>query len=146
MMVGVFALFNGAGRPLFGWLTDRITPRWAATLSMAVILIASFVMLKAAAGTTTLYAVAFAALWLCLGGWLAIGPTATTTFFGAKNSARNYSYVFFGYGLAAILANFIAGSSKDLFGSYDTAFVITGILAAVGAAIALILMKPVKHS
>lgn len=145
MMVGVFALFNGAGRPLFGWLTDRITPRWAATLSMAIIFVASFAMLRAASGTTTLYAVAFVALWMCLGGWLAIGPTATTTFFGTKNSARNYSYVFFGYGLAAILANFIAGSSKDLFGSYDTAFVITGILAAVGAVIAIILLKPVKQ-
>jgi OFA family oxalate/formate antiporter-like MFS transporter len=143
-MVGIFALFNGAGRPLFGWLTDRITPRWAATISMIVILLASLVMLRAAQGTTALYAIAFAALWMCLGGWLAIGPTATATFFGAKNYARNYSYVFFGYGLAAILANFIAGSSKDLFGSYNTAFLITGILAAVGAVLALMFMKPPK--
>jgi MFS family permease len=146
MMVGVFALFNGAGRPLFGWLTDRITPRWAATISMVVILVASLVMTRAAAGTTALYAIAFSTLWLCFGGWLAIGPTATTTYFGAKNAARNYSYVFFGYGLAAILANVIAGSSKDLFGSYTTAFVIVAVLAAVGAVLALLFMKPPKHS
>jgi len=146
MMVGVFALFNGAGRPLFGWLTDRITPRWAATISMLVILVASLVMTRAAAGTTALYAIAFSTLWLCFGGWLAIGPTATTTYFGAKHTARNYSYVFFGYGLAAILANVIAGSSKDLFGSYTTAFVIVAVLAAVGAVLALLFMKPPKHS
>jgi MFS transporter, OFA family, oxalate/formate antiporter len=145
-MVGVFALFNGAGRPLFGWMTDRITPRWAATISMVAILLSSFVMTQAGSGTVALYVVCFVVLWMCLGGWLAIGPTATTTFFGAKNAARNYSYVFFGYGLAAILANFIAGSSKDLFGGYDTAFVITGILAAVGAVLAITLMKPPKHS
>ncbi len=146
MMVVIFALFNGAGRPLFGWLTDRITPRWAATISMVVILIASLAMTRAASGTTALYAIAFSVLWLCFGGWLAIGPTATTTYFGAKNAARNYSYVFFGYGLAAILANVIAGSSKDLFGSYTTAFVIVAVLAAIGAVIALLLMKPPKHS
>lgn len=144
-MVGVFALFNGAGRPLFGWLTDRITPRWTAMLSMLIILGASLLMLRATEGTTALYSVAFAALWLCLGGWLAIGPTATTTFFGAKNAARNYSFVFFGYGLAAILGNFIAGSSLDLFGSYDTAFMITAGLAALGAVLAVVFMKPPKN-
>lgn len=146
MMVGIFALFNGAGRPLFGWLTDRITPRWAAVISMVAILVASLVMTMAATGTTALYAIAFSVLWLCFGGWLAIGPTATTTYFGAKNAARNYSYVFFGYGLAAILANIIAGSSKDLFGSYTTAFIIVAILAVVGGVLALLFMRPPKHS
>ncbi len=143
-MVGVFALFNGAGRPLFGWLTDRITPRWASTLSMIVIFVASLVMLKAASGAVALYTVCFAALWLCLGGWLAIGPTSTTTFFGAKNYARNYSYVFFGYGIAAILANIISGQSKDLFGSYDVAFMIVAGLAVVGAVLSIVLLKPPK--
>jgi len=145
-MVGIFALFNGAGRPLFGWLADRITPRWAAVLSMVFIMIASLAMTRAAAGTTALYAVAFSTLWLCFGAWLAIGPTATTAFFGQKHCARNYSYVFFGYGLAAILANLIAGSSKDLFGSYTTAFAIVAVLAVIGAIIAIVLMKPLKHS
>ncbi|MBN1856717.1 MAG: OFA family MFS transporter [Dehalococcoidia bacterium] len=145
-MVGVFALFNGAGRPLFGWLTDRLTPRLAATVSMGVILVASLVMLKAASGAVALYTVCFSALWLCLGGWLAIGPTSTTTFFGAKNYARNYSYVFFGYGIAAILANIISGQSKDLFGSYDVAFMIVAGLAVVGAVLSLTLLKPVKKA
>jgi hypothetical protein len=50
------------------------------------------------------------------------------------------------YCLAAILANFIAGSSKDLFGGYDTAFIVTGILAAIGAVSGHRLMKPPKHT
>ncbi len=145
-LVGVFALFNGAGRPLFGWLTDRITPRWTALISMLAIMAASGLMVRASEGTTALYSVCFAALWLCFGGWLAIGPTATTTYFGPKNSARNYSIVFFGYGLAAILSNIISGQSKDLFGSYNTAFVIVAVLAAIGAVIAITLMKPPKQS
>jgi nitrate/nitrite transporter NarK len=37
-LVGVFALFNALGRPLFGWLADRITPRWAAVLNLAILL------------------------------------------------------------------------------------------------------------
>jgi len=145
-LVGIFAIFNGAGRPLFGSLTDKLTPRWAATLSMAVILVASLVMLQAGPGTTVLYVVCFAALWLCLGGWLAIAPTSTAAFFGPKNYARNYGVVFFAYGIGAILANIISGQSKDLFGSYDTAFMIVAALAVVGAVLSFALLKPPKTS
>ena len=144
-MVGVFALFNGASRPLWGWLTDRMTPRWTASMSMLIILGASLLMLRATEGTVVLYTVAFAALWMCLGGWLAIAPTATATFFGAKNYAKNYGYVYIAYGLAAIPSNFVAGSSLDLLGNYDAAFMTTAALAAIGAVVALVFMKPPEH-
>jgi MFS transporter, OFA family, oxalate/formate antiporter len=144
MLVGVFAVFNGVGRPLFGWLTDKITPRWASVVSVVIILIASLLMLTATTGTTALYIVCFALLWLCLGGWLAIAPTSTTIFFGAKNYAKNYGVVFFAYGIGAILANFIAGQSKDLFGNYNIAFVITAVLAFVAVILCATLIKPPK--
>ncbi|HAV10422.1 MAG TPA: MFS transporter [Dehalococcoidia bacterium] len=144
MLVGIFAIFNGAGRPLFGWLTDRITPRWAAVVSLAVICAASLFMLGAAQGTVVLYVICFSALWLCLGGWLAIAPTATTTFFGAKNYAKNYGVVFFAYGIGAILANIISGQSKDLFGTYNIAFIITACLAVIGIILSILLLRPPK--
>jgi MFS transporter, OFA family, oxalate/formate antiporter len=144
MLVGVFAVFNGAGRPLFGWLADKITPRWASVISVVIILIASLLMLTATTGTTALYIVCFAALWLCLGGWLAMAPTATTTFFGARNYIENYGVVFFAFGLGAILANIIAGQSKDLFGNYNVAFVITAVLAFIAVILCATLIKPPK--
>ncbi|MFW6055811.1 MAG: OFA family MFS transporter [Chloroflexota bacterium] len=142
MLVGVFAIFNGSGRPLFGALTDRLTPRRAATLSMLVIAAASLFMVRASEGSVAIYVLCFAVLWLCLGGWLAIAPTSTATFFGTKNYARNYGVVFFAYGLGAILANIISGQSVDLFGSYNTAFMIVAGLAVVGAILSFTLLKP----
>ncbi len=144
MLVGVFAIFNGAGRPLFGWLTDRIKPRGSSVVSLAIILVASLIMLQASKGTVVLYTVCFAALWLCLGGWLAIAPTSTTSFFGPKHYARNYGVVFFAYGIGAILANVISGQSKDLFGNYNVAFIITAVLAAIGIVLCIFLMRPPK--
>jgi OFA family oxalate/formate antiporter-like MFS transporter len=146
MLVGIFAIFNGVGRPLFGWLTDRITPRWSAVVSLAVILLAAVLMLQAGAGTVPLYVGCFCALWLCLGGWLAIAPTATATFFGAKNYARNYGVVFFAYGIGALLGGIISGQSKDLFGNYNVAFIITAVVAIVGIILAIALLKPVKKA
>ena len=36
-LVGFFAIFNGSGRPLFGVMTDRITPRTTAMLTFTLI-------------------------------------------------------------------------------------------------------------
>ena len=74
-LTGVFAIFNGIGRPIFGYLVDRINPRNTAMLSFGIIfLAAAFLGFGAAPGATALYIAGFAALWLCLGGWLAIAP------------------------------------------------------------------------
>jgi len=144
ILVSVFAIFNGGGRPLFGWITDRITPRYAAILSFVIIFLASIGMMFAGPGTAALYIICFAAFWLCLGGWLAIAPTSTATFFGIKFNARNYGIMLLAYGIGAILANFISGYANDLFGSYLRAFIPVGVLAFAGIFIAFFLMKPPK--
>jgi OFA family oxalate/formate antiporter-like MFS transporter len=143
-LVGLFACFNALGRPLFGWLTDKITPRYATMLNLAIILIVSIIMIIAKEGDTNLYIVGFVGFWMCLGGWLAIAPTATATFFGMKNYARNYSVVFFAYGLGAIIGGIISGQAKDVFGTYTFAFYPTAVLAVVGLVLAAMLMKPPK--
>jgi MFS transporter, OFA family, oxalate/formate antiporter len=144
VLVGVFAIFNGAGRPLFGWLTDRITPRWAGVINLIIIVVASLLMLSATAGSLVLYVICFCLLWLCLGGWLAIAPTATTIFFGVKNYSKNYGVVFLSYGIGAILGGLISGQSKDLFGNYNISFIITAVLAGIAIFIAAFMLKPVK--
>jgi OFA family oxalate/formate antiporter-like MFS transporter len=143
-LVGVFAIFNGGGRPLFGWITDKITPRYAAVISFIIICLASIGMMFAGPGTSVLYIACFAGFWLCLGGWLAIAPTSTATFFGIKFNARNYGIMLLAYGIGAILANFISGFANDLFGSYLRAFIPVGVLAFAGIFIAFFLLKPPK--
>ncbi|MFB2917587.1 MULTISPECIES: OFA family MFS transporter [Aerosakkonema] len=134
--VSLFALFNGVGRPLFGWLTDRLQPKGAAIISYVLILIASILMLHAREGQAVTYIIAFALFWLCLGGWLAIAPTTTLSLFNPENYAKNYGLVFTAYGVGALLGNLAAGQIRDLFGSYTYAFYPTAILAVVGIAIA----------
>ncbi|HOI75073.1 MAG TPA: OFA family MFS transporter [Syntrophales bacterium] len=144
-LVGVFAIFNGVGRPLFGVLTDKLSPRIAAIISFVIILVCSLGMLTAGEGSVTMYVACFVGFWLCLGGWLAIAPTATTTFFGVKNYARNYGLVYFAYGVGAILGGIISGQAKDAFGSYAIAFYPTAGLAVLGIIIAFFMMKPPKR-
>ncbi len=146
MLVSVFAVFNGVGRPLFGWLTDKINPKNSAVLSFVIILLASVGMLMAGQGSTTLYTLAFCGFWLCLGGWLAIGPTATATFFGMEGYAQKYGVMFSAYGLGAVIGSLISGSAKDVFGSYNVAFYPTAAMAVIGIILALTLIKPPKQA
>ena len=140
--VSIFAVFNGLGRPLFGWLTDRLTPRYAATLSFILILTAAALLYFLGEGSAPIYLVAFSLLWMNLGGWLAIAPTATATFFGTKHYAKNYGIVFSSYGLGAILGTLLSGQIKDLTGSYLTVFVPVMGLAGLGLIVSLLGLKP----
>ena len=144
-LVGFFAIFNGGGRPIFGTLTDKLTPRNAAMVSFVLIIVASLMMMTMAGpGTDYIYIVAFALLWMCLGGWLAIAPTATATFFGTGDYPRNYGVVFLAYGAGAIVGPQLAGFIKTASGSYMGVFPYVVGLAVVGIIIAFIMLKPPK--
>lgn len=142
LAVSVFALFNGAGRPLFGWLTDRLRPRTAALLSFLSLFLASAALRWLGDGSSIVYFAAFSLLWMNLGGWLAIAPTATASFFGTRFYGENYALVFTAYGLGAILGMVLSGVLRDATGSYVNVFVPIMVLAAAGAAVACLLLKP----
>jgi OFA family oxalate/formate antiporter-like MFS transporter len=144
-LVGFFAIFNGGGRPVFGTLTDKITPRNSAIVSFVLIAIACLMMMMMAGpGATTIYVIAFAILWMCLGGWLAIAPTATAIFFGTGDYPRNYGVVFLAYGAGAIVGPQLAGFIKTASGSYMGVFPYVVGLAIVGIIIAFVMLKPPK--
>lgn len=147
LMVSLFAVFNGLGRPLFGWLTDKYSPQKAAIISFFLIILASVLMLNAGEGEVLLFTVSFALLWLNLGGWLAIAPAATGIFFGAKNYSKNYGYVFTAYGVGAIVGTLLSGSLRDVLGSYSYTFYPAIILAILGMVLAIFLLnKPDENS
>ena len=130
MLVGFFAIFNGGGRPVFGALTDRINPRNTAILSFFLIGGAS--LLLGSAPSVPVYILAFALLWGCLGGWLAIAPASTARFFGTADYPRCYGVIFLAYGAGAIAGPQIAGYIREATGSYLGVFPVVAVLAVVG--------------
>jgi len=130
-----FALCNGLGRPLFGDLTDRLTPRNAAMLTFGLIILACLLIYGAYASIWA-YIISFALLWGSLGGWLAIAPAATASYFGMRDNARNYGVVFTAYGAGAIIGGIVSAQAKDIMGDFQTAFLILAALAALGMIVA----------
>jgi MFS family permease len=136
-----FAICNAGGRPLFGTLTDKLTPSRAAILSYVLIIIASLLVYLNPA-SVNMYTIAFSLLWLCLGGWLAIAPAATASYFGTKDYARNYGLIFTAYGVGAIIGNLMAGAAKDILGGYVNVFPYVAVLSVLGIIVAFVLMRP----
>ena len=142
-LVGFFAIFNGGGRPVFGALTDRFTPRNTAIGSFVLICLASILLWQIP--SVPVYILSFAILWGCLGGWLAIAPTATGSYFGTCDYPRCYGVVFLAYGAGAIAGPQLAGFIKTTTGSYLGVFPYILILAIFGIIVAMILLKPPRN-
>lgn len=140
MLVGFFAVFNGGGRPVFGALSDKFTPRNAAMVSFSLIALASLLMWQVQ--SVPVYIIAFAVLWGCLGGWLAIAPTTTGSYFGTGDYPRCYGVVFLAYGAGAIVGPQLAGLIKTSTGSYLGVFPYVLALALIGMVIAFMMLKP----
>jgi OFA family oxalate/formate antiporter-like MFS transporter len=141
-LVGFFAIFNGGGRPLFGSLTDRLNPKNTAMITFVLIALSSLAMWQVP--LLPVYVIAFAMLWGCLGGWLAIAPTATASYFGTADYPRCYGVVFLAYGAGAIAGPQLAGFIRTATGTYAGIFPCVSALAVIGFVIAGILMKPPK--
>lgn len=142
-LVGVFAVFNGVGRPIFGALVDRIGTRTTAIANLALIAAAALLLWAGSgSGGAAVYVIGFAALWLCLGGWLAIAPACTAAYCGTRHYGPNYGLVFTAYGVGAIVGNLLAGTLRDLVGSYTAVFLPVAGLALLGLGIAALLLRP----
>ena len=140
LLVGVFAVFNGFGRPVFGTLTDKLTPRNSAILSFLLIGLASLLLILMPG--VPVYILAFAVLWGCLGGWLAIAPTACGSYFGTCDYPRCYGVLFLAYGAGGIAGPQLAGFIKTSTGSYLGVFPYVLVLAVIGLGIAFVMLKP----
>jgi MFS family permease len=141
LLVALFAICNGIGRVLLGWLTDRVTPRYAGALSFLLIFLASAGMLQAGPGDVLLFCACFGAFWMTMGGWIAVAPTANITFFGHRHQVKNYGVIFSAYGLGGVLGILISGMIKDRLGSYHYAFYPTAALSLMGLVISLLFLK-----
>jgi OFA family oxalate/formate antiporter-like MFS transporter len=131
-LIVIFAIFNGLGRPVFGWLTDRLTSRKAMLLSYLLIILAAMLLIVAGKNNELVYIISFSIFWFNLGGWLAIAPASTISLYGIKNYSQNYGLVFTAYGIGAIIGVSTSGILLDIHKSYYFVFYYVIALCILG--------------
>ena len=138
--VSLFAIFNGMGRVVFGYLTDKFSLHNIMFLSFGLLLITSIVIVFFS-NSLGVFIVSFSLIWMNLGGWLAIAPAATSKLFGQQSYTRNYGVLFSAYGMSAILGVYIAGLFSDLLGGYGPTFILFALLALLGMVMTYMLKR-----
>jgi len=139
--VGLLALFNGAGRIIWGTLSDKLG-RSKAMMLMFILQGAMMLILIKMGSSALLLSIAAAWVGFNFGGNFALFPSATADYFGTKNVGVNYGLVFTSYGVAGIVGPILGGKVFDLTGSYMYAFIPSGIACIIAAIIALVLKGP----
>lgn len=145
LLMALFAVFNGMGRPVFGWVTDKLTSKKSMLISYGLILSSAILMLFAHEGDVLIYSISFSVFWFNMGGWLAIAPASTLALFGTKHYSQNYGLVFTAYGIGAITGVATSGMLIDLHQNYHYVFYYVIVLCLAGIMMALKLLRRSEH-
>jgi OFA family oxalate/formate antiporter-like MFS transporter len=161
MAVAVLAIFNAAGRILWGRVSDSFGRE--RTLMLMFILCGLLLLGLDWMRAYPLYLLGVSMIALCFGGYLALYPAVAADYFGTRNIGVNYGLLFTAYGAGGLLGPHLAASlmhdaggieyqvrdatdalATQLFqlGEYHTAFLAAGVICLAAAALTLAVRAP----
>lgn len=141
--LGIMALFNGLGRIVWGWTSDRIG-RLRSLMLMFVGLIIALVAVLPNASSFALWLVGMCLVGFCFGGYLAVMPTACADFYGTRCYGANYGFLFTAYGIAGVVGPFLIDYIKTSTGGFTTAMYIFAGASVLGIILAMTVKAPSK--
>ncbi len=136
-------LANGAARPMFGWVSDHIGREYTMAIAFGLGAVAYW-LLGSAGGAPWAFILFAALIFLTWGEIFSLFPSTCTDTFGPKFATVNLSLLYTAKGASAFLvpvANMIKGST----GSWHAVFVVTALMNLVVVALALFVLKPMRH-
>ncbi len=134
---------NGAARPLFGWISDHIGREYTMAIAFGLGGIAYWLL--GSLGSAPWAFILFAALiFLTWGEIFSLFPSTCTDTFGVKFATVNLSLLYTAKGASAFLVP-VVNIIKSATGSWHVVFVATAIMNFVVVALALFVLKPLRH-
>jgi MFS transporter, OFA family, oxalate/formate antiporter len=142
----VFALslsriFDGVGRPFFGWLSDQIGREY--TMALAFLIGAAALFALSQSGSNPGLFVLITALYFGVYGEIfSLFPATQGDTFGSKYAAANSGMLYTAKGTGALLVP-IAASIAKVHG-WDTVFTLAMTFNVVAGLMALVVLKPMR--
>ncbi|MCK4580397.1 MAG: MFS transporter, partial [Dehalococcoidia bacterium] len=144
--LGAVGLGSAIGKIFFGWLCDRIQPKYACAIGMLVQLAAAILLLSIRPtwplATIWLYALT---LGFSAGSWLPTMSMLVSTSFGLTCYGAIFGTVHFIQNLGTGTGPLIAGYLYDSMNTYHWAFVIFVALYAIAIPAVLLVRHPVRR-
>jgi MFS transporter, OFA family, oxalate/formate antiporter len=149
MAAGVFALtlqriFDGIGRPFFGWLSDHIGRE--NTMALAFVIGAGALFTVSQSGSNPVVFVLVTALYFGVFGEIySLFPATQGDTFGGRYAAANAGLLYTAKGAGALLVPFAAAMAVR--SGWHSVFSLAMTFNLIAAALALFVLKPmrVKH-
>ncbi len=136
-------VLNGLGRPLFGWISDKIGRE--ETMFAAFLLNALSIWSLAQYGHSPVaFVVCSAAIYLTWGEIYSLFPATCTDAYGSKFAATNAGMLYTAKGTASLLVPYTAYIAAK--GDWHTVFWVGAIANAVAGVLAIVALKPVRRN
>jgi OFA family oxalate/formate antiporter-like MFS transporter len=138
-IVGIWAVFNGAGRIVWAAASDKIgrMPAFAAMLGLQGV---CFLLLPHAQ-SAALFFVLGAVIYLCYGGGFGTMPATAGDFFGVRFAGAIYGLMLVGWSLGGVLGPQLAAALAD-GGAYTRAYTTIGVLALASVLLTFVTRRP----
>jgi OFA family oxalate/formate antiporter-like MFS transporter len=142
----VFALslnriFDGVGRPFFGWLSDKIGREY--TMALAFLVGAACLYTLSQSGSTPVVFVLVTAVYFGVYGEIfSLFPATQGDTFGSKFAASNAGMLYTAKGAGALLVPIAAGIAKTH--GWGSVFLLAMTFNVIAALLALFVLKPMR--
>ncbi len=140
----IYPLFNGLGRIIWGWFSDKIGWKLSIIIMDSVQAITIFLIVILVRTPVTLY-IGMAIIAFNYGANFTVFPMATAGIFGRKYLSSNYGWVFFSFGIGALIGPPLGGFFNDS-GNQLVAFIISGVSLVIGVALVFLIKQPKKST
>jgi len=150
--LGVMSAFNGVGRLAWGATSDKIGRKYTTIAMFVAYIIACVFLLR----NVTSFPQALAGLCVVgfsYGGYLAMMPSFTADFYGAKNVGANYGIVFTAWGICGFIvpgyfAKIIQAAKEagNIAAGYNQTYFTLAGMCVVGIVLVVLLRKPAHTS
>ncbi len=130
-------LANGSSRILWGWVSDHLgreRTMFTAFLLQAIFLLAATTLGRAG---DAMFVVLMVLVFLTWGELYVLFPAVLADWYGSKNSALNYSFLYSAKGFASLLGGGLAATLFEKTGTWNYAFFLSAALALLAALMAL---------
>jgi OFA family oxalate/formate antiporter-like MFS transporter len=139
-LVGILAIFNGAGRVFWGAMSDKIG-RMPAFVAMLALQGVAFLILPFTSALVV-FAVLGALIYLCYGGGFGTMPATAADYFGTPNAGAIYGAMIVAWSIGGIVGPQLTAALFESSGGYTVPFTVIGILALVATVLPLVTRIP----
>ncbi|HUH93410.1 MAG TPA: oxalate/formate MFS antiporter [Casimicrobiaceae bacterium] len=137
-------VLNGAARPFFGWVSDRIGREYTMAIAFGAGGIAYWLL--GTLGHSPWAFVVFAGLiFFTWGEIFSLFPSTCTDTFGPKFATVNTAFLYTAKGTSAFLVP-LANVLKEATGGWHAVFVVTAIANFAVVILALFVLRPLRHA